>query len=191
MTRTAIYARVSTDDKGQDATNQLLKMPAPTTPELLFVDYATGKNGDRAQYQRMLLAAENKQFDELIFWSLDRLTREGISATFKTLEKLKALNIRTRSIQEPWLDSDSPVNDIVIAVLAWAAKMERIRLTERTKAGMARVKATGSKSGRPIGRPVKSNELRIQCAALKSQGYSIRSVAKSLNVSVGWVHKIV
>ena len=69
---TAIYARVSTDDKGQDPLNQVMSMPEH---QLSFVDHASGKSGDREQFQRMLESAERHEFDCLIFWSFDRLTR--------------------------------------------------------------------------------------------------------------------
>jgi DNA invertase Pin-like site-specific DNA recombinase len=51
--------------------------PRSKAASLQFVDYATGKTGDRDQLQAMLRAAENHEFDELVVWSLDRLTREG------------------------------------------------------------------------------------------------------------------
>jgi DNA invertase Pin-like site-specific DNA recombinase len=71
---TAAYCRVSTDDKGQDPLNQIMQTPPH---ELKFVDFASGKSGDREQFKAMLLAAERHEFDALVFWSFDRLTREG------------------------------------------------------------------------------------------------------------------
>jgi hypothetical protein len=82
--RTEIYARVSTDKK--DHQNQMPELLA-CNPVLQFVDYATGKNSDREQFQAMLRAAERHEFDELVVWSLDRLTREGTLSTLLILDK--------------------------------------------------------------------------------------------------------
>jgi len=42
-----------------------------------YVDRASGKRGDREQFQKMFAAASRREFDCLLFWSLDRLSREG------------------------------------------------------------------------------------------------------------------
>ena len=60
-------------------------------------------------------------------------------------------------MQESWLDTtDAGVSEIMLAVMAWVAKEERRKISERTKAGLARVRAQGKKIGRP--RKVKENE---------------------------------
>ena len=46
-----------------------------------YVDRATGKHGDRDQFQKMFAAASRREFDCLLFWSLDRLSREGTVET--------------------------------------------------------------------------------------------------------------
>ena len=45
------------------------------------------------------------------------------------------------------------VRDIVLAVMASLAKIERQKISEWTRAGMERVRQHGSKSGKAIGRP--------------------------------------
>jgi DNA invertase Pin-like site-specific DNA recombinase len=181
--RTAIYARVSTDDKGQDTDNQILQMPAH---ELEFIDYATGKNTARPQFKAMMLAAEARQFDVLVFWSLDRLTRSGIEGTLAILRRLTDLGIKWKSVKEPFLDTTQPTGSLMIAIFSWIAEQERIRLSDRTKAGMARVKANGSESGRPIGRPQLNLEAR--CKQLKDEGLRPRDIAHRLRVSRTYVY---
>jgi DNA invertase Pin-like site-specific DNA recombinase len=41
----------------------------------------------------------------------------------------------------------------MIAVAAWIAKQERIRISERVRAGLSRAKQQGTRSGNPVGRP--------------------------------------
>src|SRR5215472_16111 len=80
--RAALYARVSTRDRGQDVANQLaqLRQFAATqnwTVVHEYVDRATGKYSDREQFQRLFQDASQRRFDIVLFWSLDRFSREG------------------------------------------------------------------------------------------------------------------
>ena len=76
----AIYARVSTRDKGQDFTNQLLALREFATKQGWtivneYIDQQSAKDGDREQFQRMFQDASQRKFDVLLFWSLDRLSQ--------------------------------------------------------------------------------------------------------------------
>ena len=82
----ALYGRVSTRDKGQDYENQLLqlrKFAASQQWEIVreFCDRVQGGTSDRSQFQEMFKAAAQRKFDVLLFWSLDRLSREGVLET--------------------------------------------------------------------------------------------------------------
>ena len=97
--------------------------------------------------------AAQRQFDVLLFWSLDRLSREGVLATLLYLQRLNSLGINWRSHTEQYLDSCGVFREAVLAILAAIAKQERIRISERTRAGLDRAREKGTRSGRPIGRP--------------------------------------
>ena len=75
----------------------------------------------------MMYDASIRKWDLLVFWSLDRFTREGTLATLKYLEQLEGYGIRWRSLTEPWIDSAGPFPD-VISLLASLAKQERVRI---------------------------------------------------------------
>ncbi len=152
--RVALYARVSTDDKGQDPLNQLLqlrefalrlgwKVVAEHTDEL------SAKNGNRAGFKAMWKEAEAHRFDCLLFWSLDRLTREGTFATLQYLRRLSDLGIKFKSYTEQYVDSLGVFGEAIIGILAAVAQQERIRISERTKAGLERVRSRGQRLGRP------------------------------------------
>ena len=80
-----------------------------------------------------------KKFDLLLFWALDRLSREGISKTIGYLEQLKGWQVGWRSYTQPFLDTGNDmVTGIVLSVLAAVAQQERIVISERTKAGLRR-----------------------------------------------------
>lgn len=152
--RVALYARVSTKDGRQDTQNQLQQLREFCAKQKWqiageFVDHASGKRSDRPRFQQMLAAASKREFDVLVFWSLDRLTREGALATLRYLEQLTAYGVGYRSFTETYLDSIGPFRDAVVAILGCIARQERQRSSERVLAGLARAKADGRTGGRP------------------------------------------
>ncbi len=151
----AIYARVSTRDRGQDFTNQLLALREFAAKQgwLIhdeYVDQITGSTDDRPEFQRMFRDASQRRFDVLLFWSLDRLSREGVLETLTHLQRLTGYGVAWRSFTEQYLDSTGIFRDAVIGILAVIAKQERVRLAERTRAGLDRVRREGKRLGRPI-----------------------------------------
>jgi len=50
-----------------------------------------------------------------------------------------------RSYSEPFFDSCGIMRDVVISIMATLAAQERISISERTKAGLARAKRCGKK----------------------------------------------
>jgi len=150
----ALYARVSTKDKGQDPENQLhiLREFAQVQGWKIaheYVDHVSGKSSDRAQFQRLFADATRRQFDLVLFWSLDRFSREGALATLRYLEQLGSYGVGFRSYSEQYLDSCGIFRDAVLSILATVAKQERILKSDRTKAGLARARREGRVGGRP------------------------------------------
>jgi DNA invertase Pin-like site-specific DNA recombinase len=191
--RSAIYARVSTIGKGQLTINQSNELrefchSQGWTIVVVYEDFESGSNSDRPQFQLMLKDAASRKFDVLAFWSLDRLTREGTLATLKYLELLERYGIRWRSLKEPWIDSAGPFRDVVISLLASLAKQERVRISERIRAGLNRAKTGGTKSGKPIGRPPLVFR-RGDVAGLREIGLSWRKIAEKLGVSKSSVRR--
>jgi len=153
----AIYARVSKNDESQDPQNQLNPLrdyAKALGGEIIeeYVDLASGSTSDRESFLKMLIDAEKRKFDLLIIWSLDRLSREGISNTLGYLERLKRNGVALKSLQESWLDTrDEGLGQLLLAIFSWVAQQERRRIVERTKAGLERAKRQGKKLGRHSG----------------------------------------
>jgi DNA invertase Pin-like site-specific DNA recombinase len=182
----AIYARVSTDR--QETENQLLQMArfleAQGWARQDFVDYQSGKTDQRPQLQALFAAASRREIDVVVFWSLDRFTREGALATLQHLARLGSYGVRFRSFTEPYLDSCGVWGDAIIAILGTIAKQERLRISERVKAGLDRVRVAGSRTGRPIGRP-RAIFNRAQVVERRAAGQSWRDIAAALGISTG------
>src|ERR1700761_4214931 len=152
--RAALYARVSTRDKGQDTENQLTQLREFAklqgwTIVHEYVDRVTGKHSDREQFQKLFADASQRRFDMVLFWSLDRFSREGVRETLNHLERLNSYGVNFRSFTEQYLDSCGIFKDAVLAILAVIAKQERVRLSERTIAGLEKARRAGRIGGRP------------------------------------------
>jgi DNA invertase Pin-like site-specific DNA recombinase len=181
--RIAIYARVSTSK--QDAENQLTQLREfamrqgwEITTEYIDVVSGSGKK-ERPRFLAMMHDASQHKFNLLLFWSLDRLSREGIVRTLSYLQQLKHWQIGWRSYTQPFLDTGNPmVTDIVLSVLAAVAQQERVTISERTLAGLRRAR----KAGKTLGRPRTQLNLGVVRAKIAA-GESLRSVARSLDVS--------
>jgi DNA invertase Pin-like site-specific DNA recombinase len=188
--RVAVYARVSTDDKGQDPLNQLLELREFAVRQGWavvheYIDEATAKNGERPAFKQMWVDVAKHRFDILLFWSLDRLTREGTYKTLTYLRRLTDAGVKFKSYTEQYIDSLGAFSDAIIGVLAAVAAQERIRISERTKAGLARTRAQGTK----LGRPTAEVDLR-KLRRLRDRGETMRSIAQKLRVSPALVCKL-
>jgi DNA invertase Pin-like site-specific DNA recombinase len=195
MMRIATYARVSSKGVGkQDTENQLrqLRQFSATqgwTVVHEYVDRATGKHGDREQFKKMFAAASRREFDCLLFWSLDRLSREGTVATLNHLQRLNSYGVGYRSFTEQYLDSTGIFKEAVIGILAAVARQERVRLSERTIAGLQRAKAQGRVGGRP--RTEHDPRKMAKLDALHQSGASIRRMANELGLSPTTIARLV
>jgi DNA invertase Pin-like site-specific DNA recombinase len=188
MTTVAFYGRVSTRDRGQETENQLaqLRTFAATQGWTVFreyIDHESGAHDSRPQFQQMFKDGSQRKFDTVVFWSLDRLSREGVLATLQHLQRLTSYGIGYRSFTEQYLDSCGIFKDVVVGILAVVAKQERVRISERTKAGLATARARGVILGRPRAK-IDATEVKH----LRAQGQSFRAIALKLSVSVATVH---
>lgn len=185
ITRVAIYARVSTKDKGQEVENQLRQLREFAalqgwTISREYIDHETAKADDRAEFQAMFKDACQRRFDVLLFWALDRLSREGVLETLRHLNRLTSYGVGYRSFTEPYFDSCGIFKDAVIAIIATVAKQERVRISQRVKAGLETARAKGKRLGRPR---VIVDRARID--RLRAEGLSWPCIARQLGVSVG------
>ncbi|MEM6837870.1 MAG: recombinase family protein [Cyanobacteria bacterium P01_C01_bin.120] len=193
QTRVAIYLRVSTTDKGQETDNQLLQLN-----ELCdrmdwiitdtYVDQESGRKGkrERGEFSRLFEDAARRKFDLVLFWSLDRFSREGIRKTINYLQQLDGYGVRFKSLTEPLLDTENElVAHIVIGVLSYLAQQEAVKISDRTKAGLQRVKA----QGKTLGRPSKFEQWHLKLIEMQAVGYSKGQMSRETGLSYNTVKK--
>jgi DNA invertase Pin-like site-specific DNA recombinase len=181
--KVAIYARVSTKTKGQDVENQLMilrefciKMGYEVYKE--YTDQESGGKSDRPAFIQLFSDAAKRKFDLLLFWSLDRFSREGTRKTIFYLQQLDDNGILYKSYSEQYLDSSGIFKDVIISILATLAKQEQIRLSERVRAGLEKAKS----KGRVGGRPRIPQEIIDQILVLNQQGLSMRKIGTAVNI---------
>jgi DNA invertase Pin-like site-specific DNA recombinase len=185
----AIYARVST--MKQDNENQLVQLREFAAKQdwqifAEYIDQESGGTSDRAEFQRMFADGSKRRFDLVLFWALDRFSREGVFETLQHLNRLSSYGVGYKSFTEQYFDSCGIFKDAVVAIMATIAKQERVRRGERTKAGLAIARA----KGRTLGRPTVVKAHSADVIRLKAQGMSLRAIGRSLGISEGSVRRL-
>jgi len=159
----AVYVRVSTTK--QEADNQLIQLREYCDKQNYeifreYKDIISGKEESRPEWNQLFEDARKLKFDIVVFWALDRFSRSGTLFTLQKLRELSNLKIKWHSYQEPFISSTGEFGDVVIAIFATVAKIERDRISKRTKAGLKRAVKGGSKLGRPKGTKDKRKRVR-------------------------------
>ena len=171
--KVAIYARVSLEEgdkkdrRYQEPENQLepLRTWAKQQGWTIikeYIDRGSGADPNRPKFREMLQDAMMLQFQTILVWKLDRFSRENLSNVIGRIQKLKDRKVGIKSLTESWVNTgeDNPMSELVLAVMSWAASEERRKISERTKAGIARRRAIGTwRGGRPKMSPHSSPSL--------------------------------
>ncbi len=193
--RAALYLRVSTSEGEQTEENQrreLREFVQDEGYELVaeYVDHESGRKGrnEREAFDRMFEAAESREFDVLVFWSLDRFSREGIRKTIAYLQQLDFLSVGFRSYTEPYLNTENElVSHILLAVMSYFAEYEAKKISRRTKAGIERAR----EEGKQIGRPSKFDQHRGQIEELLEEGASKAEMSRRTDLAWSTVDRYV
>jgi DNA invertase Pin-like site-specific DNA recombinase len=187
--KVALYLRVSTDkQETENQAVQLREFAAKQGWQIVreYCDHESGGKADRKEFQQMFADASRRKFDLLLFWALDRFSREGALPTLRYLEMLTGYGVAWRSFTEQFFDSCGPFRDAVISIMAVLARQERIQRSERTKAGLAIARA----KGKMLGRPKTLTATPLQVRRLRKSGKSFRATARHLGISLGSVQRL-
>ena len=143
-----------------------------------YTDRRSGARADRTAFQKVFEDARLKKFDLVLFWALDRFSREGVTETLNYLKVLDGYGVAWKSFMESYLDSTGMFKEAVIAILAAVAKQEHARLSERVVAGLRRAK----REGRQLGRPKVVID-REKLKAARSEGLSLLAIGSRFGIS--------
>jgi DNA invertase Pin-like site-specific DNA recombinase len=188
--RTALYARVSTNDKGQDVSMQIREFHefcARRQWEVIdeYVDHGvSGSKDSRPELNRMMADAKRRKFDAVVVYRFDRFAR-STRHLVNALAEFSALGIQFISMHEG-IDTSTPNGRLVFGIFASIAEFERDLIRERVRSGIANRKAKGLRIGR---KPVAIDPIAV--TRLQAQGRSIRQIAAELGCSRSLVHRTV
>ena len=187
----AAYVRVSSRSQNHASQVDALKRAAAARGDEIaqwFSEKLTAGKLDRPELAKVREAARRGELSKLYVFRLDRLARTGIRDTLALLDELRAAGCKVVTIADGF-DLEGPAADVVIAVLAWAAQMERLALGERIAAARARVEARGGAWGRPKRlRPIDVTRI---LARSKKNGETIRQIAIALKFPRSTVAEVV
>ncbi len=177
----ALYARVSTHDKGQDPELQLAELRAYAERRQWqvvgeFVDYASGADKDRPALAELMSLARSRKVSVVAVWRFDRFAR-STSHLLEALGEFHERDIDFVSLREQ-IDTTTTTGKLMFTIMAAVAEFERGLIRERVIAGVAKAKAAGKHCGRPRKQVDISEAQR-----LLGEGVSMRAVAKKLNLS--------
>jgi DNA invertase Pin-like site-specific DNA recombinase len=185
--KVAIYARISKDTSDLD--NQLIllrtyckQMNYKVVDE--YTDVVSGAAIKRTEFNRMLSDASKHKFSLLLFFALDRFSRAGTRETIRYLQMLDDYQVMYKSYSEQYIDSSGIFKDVIIALLSTLARQERVRISERVHAGLARARQQGRIGGRPVLDDNKVEKIK----QMKSIGKNITEISKTLKISRGSVY---
>ena len=154
-----------------------------------YVDHGiSGAKGrdKRPQYDAMLKSAMKKEADLVMFWSIDRASR-NLSHLVEMMNDLHAKNVGMYFHQQN-IDSTTPSGRAMLQMAGVFAEFEREMLKERVLASHERARA----EGKTIGRPSMINDaLKTSIKFMREQGMGIKKIASELNVGVGTVYKAI
>lgn len=187
MTRTFLYARVSTAD--QTTANQLAEVLAAgfaVEPKRIIQESISGSvpASERPGFARLLDRLEAD--DVLIVTKLDRLGRNAMDVR-ATVERLAEMGVRVHCLALGGMDLTSAAGKMTMGVLGAVAEFERDLLIERTHAGLARARAEGKVMGRPRALDDRRREAVLGRLAA---GDSVASIARDFNISRPTVSRI-
>lgn len=183
MSRTFLYARVSTSDQTTDNQVEEIKRAGfDVQPQRVITETVSGSTeaSKREGFQKLLERMESE--DVLLVTKLDRLGRNAMDVR-TTVELLASRGIRVHCLALGGVDLTSAAGKMTMQVLAAVAEFERDLLIERTQSALQRAKA----EGKTLGRPVKASADEVQ--ELRAQGMSQSQVAEKLKISLPTVKR--
>ena len=136
MKKVAIYARVSTSNKGQDLNTQLLPLKKYCKDKKrdivqVYTDIMSWAKESRPSLNSLLDDAKEQKFDTVLVFRFDRISR-STRQLIDLLEKFRKLNISFISLNEN-IDTTTPTGAMMFTIIAAFAKFERDIISERVK----------------------------------------------------------
>jgi site-specific DNA recombinase len=194
--KAALYCRVSTDMQADNfsiaaQTNLLQEYCTRNNVEIvdIFVDEMSGQKEQRPEFQRMIKAAESKEFNLILVHKFDRFARK-VELSQRIKRQLRVSNVNVVSITEPI--EDSPIGFFTEGIMELLAEYYVRNLAQESKKGHIERASQGFHNGSvPYGYKNINKELVInpeQADVVKQiydmyvyQGFGSTKISRILN----------
>jgi DNA invertase Pin-like site-specific DNA recombinase len=181
--RMVLYTRVSTDEQGNGLDVQRAELQRAAAfknwsiYEWICDEGQSGKDLERPGLKRALQLIADGKADGLAVSKLDRLSRSVIdfALLLEWLEQARAALVAL----DMNVDTTTASGRMLVAVLMAVAQWERETIAQRTRDGLAALRARGMPTGRPAvaDRP----ELAARIAQMRAGGETLQAIADTLN----------
>ena len=186
MKRAVLYMRVSSVDQHPETQlHDLRQLAAQRGFEVVkeYTDRISGAKAKRPGLDELLRDARRGRFDVVVVWAFDRIAR-SVTHFLQVLDELNHLKVEFISFREQ-VDTGGPLGRAIVIIVGAIAELERSLIVERVRAGMRRARL----EGRHIGR----TPLNLDREAIlreRSQGQSLRQIAKDHRISTATVQRV-
>jgi DNA invertase Pin-like site-specific DNA recombinase len=191
--KVALYARVSTKDKGQDPEMQLTELrefAAKRGWQVAgeFVDVGvSGSKDSRPQLDAMMRLAKTRKVDVIAVWKLDRFGR-SLRHLVDALAELNAVGCAFVALRDN-LDLSTPAGKLMFHVIGAMAEFERELIRERVKAGLAHARSKGQKLGRPRVRRDRDRDAKV-IRQMRAEGDSYGEIGEALGRTKSDIYRV-
>ncbi|MFP3425861.1 MULTISPECIES: recombinase family protein [Pseudoalteromonas] len=174
------YMRVSSTD--QNTERQLADVKISFTKK--FVDKCSGGSAQRPALNE--LKEYIREGDTVHIHSIDRLARNLLDLK-QIVTDWNGRGVKVKFHKEGLCfkaGGSDPMSELMLSMLGAVAQFELSMIQERRQEGIEKAKAAGKYRGRPTN---KTNHQQIRL--LRSQGISLRKIAKEVGVSLSTVQR--
>ena len=190
-TRVALYCRVSTSTKDQTTENQLRELHSycdrmDYQVTKIYEDEISGAKTreKRPAYNELCKDAFLKKFDLVIAWDVSRFGR-SLKEFVSFLADMDEKGIGVVAVKNG-LDTSSSTGKMMMKMIGVMEEWNREMLVERTKSGLARTVANGTKLGR---KKITNPKMTAQIISLRNENKSIRVIATEVGVSTATIQR--
>lgn len=181
--RVAVYARCSTSEARQDVEVQLVELrrycQAYGWPFDEVFEYDSGFRGEQPKLKVLLERIRRQEYQVLLVYSLDRLSRQAPSRTNRLLDELVERDGCRFISRLEGIDSDNELTwNVVRPIFAYFANLFSRNLSEKIRAGIANKRQKGLYRG---GRPPKAVDVKRLQVLCGSNGYGWRTLTRAYN----------
>ena len=187
--KVALYCRVSTSNKDQTTENQLRELHSycdrmDYQVTKIYEDEISGAKTreKRPAYNELCKDAFLKKFDLVIAWDVSRFGR-SLKEFVSFLADMDEKGIGVVAVKNG-LDTSSSTGKMMMKMIGVMEEWNREMLVERTKSGLARTVANGTKLGR---KKITNPKMTAQIISLRNENKSIRAIATEVGVSTATI----